>query len=97
KAVDALGRRCNLDGLEWPDGDLDDLGFRELWDGNRLGSEIDQGITSTLIHAVSFVVASRGAEGEPSALIHFYDASDATGDWNPRSRRLDNLLVVNQW
>jgi len=97
KAVDALGRRCNLDGLEWPDGDLDDLGFRELWDGNRLGSEVDQGITSTLIHAVSFVVASRGAEGEPSALIHFYDASDATGDWNPRSRRLDNLLVVNQW
>src|SRR5699024_3578353 len=56
KAVDALGRRCNLDGLEWPDGDLDDLGFRELWDGNRLGSEVDQGITSTLIHAVSFVV-----------------------------------------
>lgn len=95
KAVDALARRCNLDGLVWPDGDLDSLGFQELWDGNRLGSEVDQGITSGLIHATSFAVASRGEPGEPAALIHFYDASDATGDWNTRTRHLDNLLVVN--
>lgn len=96
KAVDALGRRCNLDGFVWADGELDDLGFSELWDDNRLGSETDQGITSSLIHAVSFVAASRGEEGEPDALIHFADASDATGDWNTRSRRLDNLLWVNE-
>lgn len=95
KAVDALARRCNLDGMVWPDGDLDSLGFRELWDGNRLASEVDQGITDSLIHAVSFVTAARGEEGEPPALIHFHSASDATGDWNTRTRSLDNLLVVN--
>ena len=96
KAVDALGRRCHLERMVWPDGDLNSLGFRELWDDNRLGSEVDQGITSGLIHAVAFAVASRGEQGEPDALIHFYDASDATGDWNPRTRRLDNLLVIHE-
>jgi hypothetical protein len=96
KAVDALARRCNLDSLVWPDGDLDSLGFRELWDGNRLASEVDQGITESLIHATSFVTAARGEEGEPTALMHFHSAADATGDWNARTRRLDNLVVVNE-
>lgn len=95
KAVDGLGRRCNLDGLVWADGELADLGVDELWEGNRLGSEVDQGITSSLIHATSFVVASRGGDDEPKALVHFADASDATGDWNTRRRGLDNLLWVN--
>ena len=95
KAVDALGRRCNLEGFRWADGDLDSLGFRELWNGNRLGAETDQGITSSLIHGLSFVVASQGSDGEPAGLIHYYSASDATGVWNPRARRLENLYVVN--
>jgi hypothetical protein len=95
KAVDGLGRRCNLDSLVWPDGKLDDLGVVELWEGNRLGSEVDQGITSSLIHATSFVVASRGDGDEPDALVHFADASDATGDWNTRRRGLDNMVWVN--
>jgi hypothetical protein len=94
KAVDALGRRCTLESMVWPDGDLADLGMSELWTGNRLGSEVGQGTTSSLIHAVAFVTAARGETGEPSALVHFHDASDATGDWNPRTRRLDNLLVI---
>lgn len=95
KAVDALSRRCNLDGLVWPDGDLGSLGYRELWDGNRLGSEVDQGVTDALIHAVAFGTVARGEPGEPEALVHFHSASDATGDWNTRTRRLDNLVVVN--
>jgi len=95
KAVDALARRCNLDGLVWADGDLDSLGYRELWDGNRLASETDQGVTSSLIHATSFVVASRGEEGEPQALVHFADAADATGEWNTRTRLLDAMVWVN--
>lgn len=95
KAVDGLGRRCNLDGLVWADGELADLGVEQLWDGNRLASEVDQGVTSSLIHATSFVVASRGSEGEPDALVHFADASDATGDWNTRRRGMDNLVWVH--
>ena len=95
KAVDTLARRCNLDSFVWPDGDLDPLGFREIYEGNMLGSEVNQGLISSLIHATAFVINTQGAEdGEPDALIHFKDAMNATGEWNARTRRLDNLLSI---
>lgn len=95
KGVDALGRRCNLDGMVWADGDLGSLGYREMWDGNRLGSETDQGITSALVHGPAYVVASRGGDGEPAGLVHYYSATDAIGERNARTRNLDNLLVIH--
>ncbi len=96
KAVDALGRRCNLDGLVWADGDLDSIGFREVWNGNRLRTEISSAVNSSLIHGVSFLVNTRGdtSKGEAAGLIHVKDATSATGDWNPRTRGLDNLVSV---
>jgi hypothetical protein len=96
KAVDILARRCNLDGFVWPDGDLDSLGYREVWEGNNLASEVDQAAISSLIHATAFVVNTLGDEdeGEPLGLIHFKDAMNATGAWNARRRRLDNLLSI---
>lgn len=94
KGVDALGRRCNLERMVWADGTLGDFGFDEVWDGNRLESEVDQAITDTLVHGVSFGVASKGGDGEPGGLLHFYSAADATGERNPVSRQLDNLLIV---
>lgn len=94
KAVDVLGRRCNLDGFVWPDGDLGSLGIAEVWDGNRLGSESDSAVISALIHSVSFLVNTLGDGDEPRGLIHVKDALSATGDWNPRARRMDNLLSV---
>lgn len=99
KAVDILARRCNLDTFVWADGDLGDLGFAELRDANFLGSEVSSGIVSSLIHGVSFLITTRGDEsrGEAPALIHAKDASSATGEWNPRRRRLDNLLSIMAW
>lgn len=96
KAVDILARRTNLDGFVWPDGDLEGLGYRETWEGNNLGSEVSQGTISSLIHATAFVVNTLGdpVEGEPLGLIHFKDALNATGEWNVRRRRLDNLLSI---
>ena len=96
KAVDILARRCNLDTFVWPGGDLGSLGFREAWEGNHLGTEISSGIISSLIHGTSFLVNTRGDErdGEPAGLIHVKDAMNATGDWNARARRLDNLLSI---
>lgn len=94
KAVDTLARRTNLDGFIWPDGDLDSLGYRELYEENNLGSEVSQGTISSLIHSVSFVVNTQGEDGEPDSLMHFKDAMNATGEWNGRARRLDNLLSV---
>lgn len=98
KAVDALTRRCNLLGMAWADGTLADYGYREVWDGNRLESEVDQAITDAGVHGLAFGVVSKGSgEGdEPGGLLHFYSAADATGERNARRRQLDNLLVVRE-
>jgi hypothetical protein len=94
KAVDTLARRTNLDGFVWPDGDLASIGYADVWESNNLGSEVSQGTISSLIHSVSFIINTQGEDGEPDALIHFKDAMNATGDWNGRARRLDNLLSI---
>lgn len=94
KGVDGLGRRCKLDRMVWNDGELDSLGMQELADSNFLYSELAQGQTDSLINGVSFLITTQGEPGEPSALIHAKDASNATGDWNARTRRMDNLLSV---
>lgn len=94
KSVDLLGRRCNLEGFAWPDGDLDSLGAAALWESNALGSEINQAVVSSLEHGVSFVVTTRGQDDEPDVLFQFRDATQTTGEFNERTRRLDNLLVI---
>lgn len=94
KGVDGLARRCSLDEMVWADGDLDSLGMPELEDSNFLMSEISQARTDSLIHGVSYLITTKGDEGEPAALVHAKDALNATGVWNHRTRRLDNLLSV---
>ena len=94
KAVDTLARRCNIDGLAWPDGDLGSLRAAQAWEQFRLGSRFSSALTSSLIYGVSFLVVTRGDDGEPPALLHVKDARNATGDWNPRLWQLDNLLSV---
>lgn len=94
KAVDGLGRRCNLERFVWADGDLDSIGSREIWDDNDLRTEINSAKVSSLIHGPAFLVNTVGADDEPKSLIHVRDALNATGEWNPRRRRMDNLLSV---
>jgi len=94
KAVDSLSRRCALERFVWPDGDLDALGSRKVWDDNDLRSEINSAKVSSLIHGPAFLVNTTGVEDEPKSLVHVRDAVSATGDWNPRRRRMDNLLSV---
>lgn len=94
KAVDTLGRRCTLDRFVWPDGDLNDLGAQQVWDENNLRSEINSAKVSSLIHGPAFLVNTVGEDDEPRSLVHVRDALNATGDWNPRRRRMDNLLSV---
>lgn len=94
KAVDSLGRRCTLERFVWADGDLDDIGARQVWDDNNLRSEINSAKVSSLIHGPSFLVNTTGVDDEPKSLIHVRDALNATGTWNPRRRRMDDLLSV---
>jgi len=96
KGVDGLGRRCNLEKMIWPDGDLGSLGMDELEESNFLFSEISQSRTDSLLHGVSYLITTKGDTdaGEPAALVHAKDALNAFGEWNPRRRSLDNLLSV---
>lgn len=96
KTVDGLGRRCNLEKMIWPDGDLDSLGIAELADRNFLLSEISQARTDSLIHGVSYLITTQGdtAADESPALVHAKDGLNATGEWNVRKRALDSLLSV---
>jgi hypothetical protein len=98
KAVDVLARRCNLDRFVWPDGTLDDIGYTEVWDDNNLESEISNAMLSSLLYGPSFLINTEGdpSEGEGEALIHVKDARQATGDWNARKRRMDNLLSITE-
>jgi Phage portal protein, SPP1 Gp6-like len=95
QAVDSLALRCNLDGFVWPDGDLDELGARQLWDQNYLGSQFDMAEVSSLLHGISFLVNTEGGPDEPDSLIHVKDALNATGDLNERTHRLNNLISVH--
>lgn len=94
KAVDALARRCNLNGFVWPDGDLDSIGGAKVVDDNHLVSEVDGAIIAAMQHGPAFLINTVGEEGEPEALIHVKDATEGTGDWNRRRRHLDNFLSV---
>ena len=94
KAVDILAQRCNLDGFYWADGDLADLGLDEMLADNMLGVKLYAGSVSTLIHACAFLITTEGGDGEPDVLIHVKDAMNATGDWNERLSRMDNLLSI---
>lgn len=94
KAVDALARRCNLDGFVWPDGDLGSIGGTDVVDDNHLLSEVDAAIVAAMQHGPAFLVNTLGEDDEPAALIHVKDATEATGTWNRRRRNLDNLLSV---
>lgn len=94
KAIDALARRCNLDGYVWPDGDLNSIGGDDIWDDNHLASEVDSSIIAAMQHGPAFLINTMGGEDEPPALIHVKDATEATGEWNRRTRHLDNLLSI---
>jgi hypothetical protein len=98
KAVDILARRCNLDRFIWPDGDLGSIGYQEMFDDNHMRARFSSGVISSLIHGAAFLINTEGDPdaGEPKGLIHVKDAFNATGTWNARAYRLDNLLSVTR-
>jgi hypothetical protein len=96
KSVDILARRCNPDEIVWHDGDIGSLGIDTVIEGNSWQSEISAALISSLIHSCSFLINTEGDTdaGEAKSLIHVKSALDATGDWNARTRGLDNCLSI---
>lgn len=97
KAIDALTRRTQLQQFTWSDGDLSSLGMDVLERENALLSEITQALSDSALHGISFLVSTRGDEGEPASLMHARDALSCTGTWSPRVRRLTDALSVTRW
>lgn len=79
KAVDALARRCRVDRLVWPGGDLNDAGAAEWSAANRFEAESARAVTDSLIFGVGFMVATSGAADEPRGLLLPRDALEMTG------------------
>lgn len=97
-AVDKLNRRCNLEGFYDAAGiDLDSLGMSDIMRTNRLASEINQGGSSSLIHAVSWLVTTQGGPGEPDVLINARSATSATGIWDTRLRAIRSFLSIHEF
>lgn len=96
KAVDVLNDRCVLDGFVTTGGDLESVGYRELWDANLLDVEAPQLGVSSLIHATAFLVAHQGdtEAGEPAALVTAKDGLSGTGIWDRRRRVLTSFLSI---
>lgn len=95
KAVDGLVRRTVVDEFVATSGmDLDSLGLQSLIESNFLYSELAQARTDAALHGISYLVTTAGVGDEPKALVHAKSALDATGEWNDRSRRLENFLSI---
>lgn len=95
-AVDKLNRRCNLDGFYDASGhNLADYGLSELERNGRLRLDLSQAGTSSLIHAVSWLVTVFGGEGEPDVLILPRDATNATGMWDARRGGLRSFVSIS--
>lgn len=95
RSVDKIAERSAVDDVVWADGNLDGLGWQQIARDNLVSAEFASALTSSLTHGVAWMVASRGDEGEPAALIHAYDAMNASGLWNPRTRSLDAFVAVS--
>ncbi len=94
KAVESLHRRTTFEGFSLPGGDLDGFGLTEILDANDYGVQAGLGELDALVQSCTFEIVTMGVDGEPPAVITQRSALDATGEWNPRTHRLDSLLSV---
>lgn len=91
KGVDALTRRTVLNGFRTGDGIPVEMGLPELWEANRLDSELPQAFTSCAVSAPAFLFVTAG-DGMP--LVSAKGAEYATGIWDNRRRSLSSALSV---
>ena len=97
KAVEALARRAKLDGFALPGADLADWGIDRIIEQNDYIRESRIHHLASLEHGPAFLIATSGGPGEPDVVITRRSALDGTGEWNVRTRHLDNFLSVIEW
>lgn len=96
KGVNALARRCNFDGFVVPGDDADPFSLDAVLNQNQWDILIPQGITSSLIHATSFLATTRGdvQSGEPDVVQSVRSALHGTGVWDSRRRGFSSFLSI---
>ena len=94
KTCDVLASRLHLGGFVVPGQSSSDTGIEDIFAANGMSVEIPQAFVSTFIHGVSFVAVTGGdtSIGEPEVLIQTMPATEATGLWDGRRRRLSAAL-----
>jgi len=94
KTCDVLASRLHLGGFVVPGQSSADTGIEDIFAANSMAVEIPQAFVSTFIHGVSFVAVTGGdtSIGEPEVLIQTMPATEATGLWDGRRRRLAAAL-----
>jgi hypothetical protein len=94
KAVDGLASRLKLIGFVEPGQAEPNEDLDYLFAQNRMAIEWPMTQISTLTHGCAFVAVTPGdvAGGEPEVLIQTMPATEATGIWDVRKRRLTSAL-----
>lgn len=94
KAVDSLSALVINEGISIPGVRLADTGLDKYWEQNQLEIESSQAEKSSVLHGIAYLVTTKGGPGEPDAITTPKDSLSGTGEWNTRTRRLDNFLSV---
>lgn len=94
KTCDVLASRLHLGGFVVPGQSSSDTGIDDIFAANSMSVEVPQAFISTFIHGVSFAAVTGGdtSIGEPDVLIQTMPATEATGIWDGRRRRLSAAL-----
>lgn len=97
KAVDALAHRIVFDGFVLPGDQEDPYGLSAAFADNQMQMELPQAITSSLIHAVSFISTTHGdiEAGQPEVLVQARSGMYGTGIWDRSTRSLRAALSVS--
>lgn len=94
KAVDSLSGRIKLQGFVIPGTKGFNTDLEEIYNDNRMATEGPQTRTAALIAGCAFVAVTPGdvTKGEPEVLIQAMPASESTGIWDVRLRRLSSAM-----
>lgn len=96
KGVQAVTRRSVFEGFVSESGDPDPFGMAGILSDNQFAEEFPQAVTSSAIHACSFLTVTDGdvQSGEPEQLILPRSADSSAAVWDKRRRTLAGFLSV---
>lgn len=95
KAVDYLAARSTFDGFTSAGGIDEELAT--IVRQNELDVEYSKALPTMLVHGVGFWTVSRGAAGEPKAVINYHNATSAAAIWDYRHKRVKCAFVVEDY